>query len=152
MTCLQWLRHDLFICIYYANLCSLVTPGPPHFSLHKLSTCKYPKPRLLLFSHRHYEPYRYYLLQSSFTEKLCRCHCVSALCTIDQAPLLWGKYMTLSAWVDWQFAGGVKGHISRCPQLERAHTNSNRIILLTNWGPGLLDLPLQLQQMFHDQL
>lgn len=36
------------------------------------------------------------------------------------------------------FAGGVKGDISRCPQLERAHSNSNGIILLRNWGGRVL--------------
>lgn len=53
--------------------------------------------------------------------------------------------LDLFTWTS-QCAGEVKGHISRCPQLERAHTNSNRIILLRNWGPGFLDLPLQVEQ------
>lgn len=61
------------------------------------------------------------------------------------------QYSIVSLSINW-FAGGVKGDISRCPQLERAHTNSNRIILLRNWGPEFLTLPLELEQMFHEQL
>lgn len=51
-----------------------------------------------------------------------------------------------------RFAGGAKGDISRCPQLECAHWNSKRIILLRLWGKGFTDLLSQLEQTFNEWL
>lgn len=69
----------------------------------------------------------------------------------------WGKYSgTVSLSVNWadlneltwglQNAVGVKWDISRCPQLERAHTNSDGIILLRIWGPWLPMSTLELEK------
>lgn len=135
------------ICLFaFANLCSLITLAPPHFSLHSLSMCKYPKPRLLSFSQRHL-----------WTIQVYSSNCEDVTVRPLHVQSLKLHYCGENTWPcqpEWtlQFTGGVKGHISRCPQLDRAHANSNRIILLTNWAPGFLDLPLQLQQMFHEQL